>query len=251
MSAGTEPALDAVPAARVTRHVLVVAGGDVGSRAELDAAWPGWDAGVEAVVAADGGLARAEAIGLRPTLLVGDLDSLAPDAVARAHADGLPIARARPDKDESDTELAVLEAVGLGATRITLLGVFGGERLDHGLANLVLLAHPALAGIDVVELDQRTRVRLVTAPAPDGGPVTCLVAGPVGGLVSLLPLGGDVTGVTTGGLRYPLADELLALGPARGLSNERTAPDAAVTVRAGRLLVVEIAVSTGGLSSGA
>ena len=53
------------------------------------------------------------------------------------------------------------------------------------------------------------------------------------------------------GLRYPLRDEPLVTGPARGLSNVRVAPDAAVTVRRGRLLVVESAPATGGLSSGA
>ena len=68
-------------------------------------------------------------------------------------------------------------------------------------------------------------------------------------IVSLLPLGGDVSGITTVGLRYPLRDEPLLTGPARGLSNVRVEPDAAVTVRRGRLLVVETAPVTGGLSS--
>ena len=65
--------------------------------------------------------------------------------------------------------------------------------------------------------------------------------GRVGGLVSLFPHGGDVEGITTDGLRYPLRDEPLRVGPARGLSNVRDALDASVTVRAGRLLVVETA----------
>jgi thiamine pyrophosphokinase len=48
-----------------------------------------------------------------------------------------------------------------------------------------------------------------------------------------------VEGVTTRGLAYPLLDEPLPVGPARGLSNVRSAPDAAVSVRRGLLLVVE------------
>jgi thiamine pyrophosphokinase len=60
--------------------------------------------------------------------------------------------------------------------------------------------------------------------------------------VSLLPLGGAVQGVTTHGFRFPLRDEPLHPGPARGLSNVRTAHDAAVTVGSGTLLVVESAV---------
>ena len=59
--------------------------------------------------------------------------------------------------------------------------------------------------------------------------------------MTLLPFGGDVTGITTRGLAYALRDEPLVVGPARGLSNIRDAIDAAVTVRSGRLLVVESA----------
>lgn len=235
--------------ARAARHVAVVADGDVAPRATLDAAWPGWADGVAAVVAADGGLLRAQHAGLRPTLLVGDLDSLDAVDVAVAEAAGLPVRRAPADKDESDTELALLEAVRLGATRVTVLGAFGGPRLDHALANLWLLAHPALDGLEVVLLDAGARVTMVLAPGPDGAPVTHPLPGPVGATVSLLPFGGEVAGVTTAGLRYPLRDEPLPAGPARGLSNVREHEDAAVTVREGRLLVIEIAAGDGGLSS--
>jgi thiamine pyrophosphokinase len=57
--------------------------------------------------------------------------------------------------------------------------------------------------------------------------------------VSLLPQGDGVTGVTTQGLAYPLTDEPLPAGPARGVSNVRTAANASVQVASGRLLVVE------------
>ena len=222
-------------------HVLVVADGDVAPGSVLDRSWPGWSDGVETVIAADGGLVRARALGLAPAVLVGDLDSLAPAEVERALAEGLDVRRAPVDKDESDTELALLEAVRRGATRVTVLGAFGGPRLDHALANVWLLAHPALAGIDVTLLDARWRAALLSAPGPGGGPVERRLPGPVGALVSLLPHGGDVAGITTHGLRYPLHDEPLVVGPARGLSNVRTAPDASVRVRAGRLLVIETA----------
>jgi thiamine pyrophosphokinase len=233
----------------IARHALVVADGDVAPRAALEAAWPGWDAGIADVLAADGGLARARALGVSPDVLVGDLDSLEPALADGARAAGIEVLRAAVDKDESDTELALLEAVRRGATRVTVLGAFGGPRLDHALANLWLLAHPGLAGVTVVLLDAAARVSLVTAPAADGSPVHHPLPGPSGATVSLLPLGGDVTGITTAGLRYPLHDEPLRTGPARGLSNVRTGPGAAVTVRAGRLLIVETAIVPAGLSS--
>ncbi len=237
------------------RHVIVVADGDVPARAALDAAWPGWADADPTVIAADGGYVRALALGLRPALLVGDLDSLDPDYVAAAEAAGVAIHRSPSDKDESDAELALLEAVRGRAGHITVLGAFGGPRMDHALANLWLLAHPALAGVPVTLLDAAARVSLLTAPGPDGEPVTRLLPGPRGGLVTLLPFGGDATGITTHGLRYPLRDEALRTGPARGLSNVRLELGAAVTLRAGRLLVVETPAGAGlpeaGLSSGA
>lgn len=222
------------------RHAVVVVDGHVPARTALDAAWPGWADAIDLVIAADGGLARARAVGLEPTLLVGDLDSLDPTAVAMAEVAGLAIHRSPAAKDESDGELALLEALDAGAGRITILGAFGGRRVDHELANVWLLAHPAALGARVELLDDRARATLIVAPS-GGMPVTRPLPGRVGGTVSLLPFGGEAVGITTHGLRYPLRDEPLVTGPARGLSNVRELPDASVTLRAGRLLVIETA----------
>ncbi|HEY3335597.1 MAG TPA: thiamine diphosphokinase [Candidatus Limnocylindrales bacterium] len=224
-----------------SHHAIVVADGDVPGRAALDAAWPDWDQGVVDVIAADGGYARALAVGLAPTRLVGDLDSLDPALADAAAAAGIPVVRSPAEKDESDTELALLEAIRVGATRITVLGAFGGPRLDHELANLWLLGHPALAATAVALLDAATRASLISAPGPAGGPVERRLPGPIGATVSLLPFGGDVMGVTTIGLRYPLHGEPLVAGPARGLSNVREHAGAVVRLERGRLLVLESA----------
>jgi thiamine pyrophosphokinase len=225
--------------------VLVVAAGDVPDRGVLDAAWPGWDEDVAEVVAADAGLRHARRLGLAPQLLVGDLDSLGASSASDAAHRGPEVLRSPVDKDESDTELAMLEAVRRGATRITVLGALGGARLDHALANVWLLAHPAIATVDVMLLDAGARVRLVHGPAEQPLP------GRVGATVTLLPFGGDADGITTRGLRYPLAGERLRTGPARGLSNVREAADAAVTLSTGALLVVESPREVEALDSGA
>ena len=218
-------------------HALVVADGEVPSRAALDDAWPGWDDGVSLIVAADGGALRAAAMGLIPAVVVGDLDSLDAAEVARLEATGIPIERTSVDKDESDAELAVLAAIARGAGRITVLGAFGGPRLDHALANVWLLSHPALRSLDACLLDARVRIRLLDATA---GPVRATIAGRIGDLVTLLPFAGAASGITTSALRYPLAGETLEPGPARGLSNVRLEAVATVELRGGRLLVVEV-----------
>ncbi len=217
-------------------HAILVGDGDVPPRAALDAAWPGWDVDVALVVAADGGAAKAPRVGLRPDLVVGDADSLDAAGLAAVRAAGIPVELAAAAKDESDLELAVLAALARGATRFTVLGALGGPRFDHALANAWLLAHPALAGRAVVLLDAAARVRLLDAGS---GPVVVELPGRSGDLVSLFPFGAGAEGVSTEGLAYPLRDEPLAVGPARGLSNVRSGTWARVALRAGRLLVVE------------
>lgn len=219
-------------------HALVVADGDPPDRAALDATWPGWSDGIALVIAADAGAIGARSAGFAIDLVVGDGDSLGERAIAALAAEGVAIERSPADKDESDTELAVLACLARGATAITIIGAFGG-RLDHELANIALLALPALDVRPVQLLDGQTRVRLIRAPDSRGMPARWKLNGHAGDLVTLLPLGEVVEGITTQGLRYPLRDEALSLGPARGLSNVRLGPTATVTVRRGRLLVVE------------
>ncbi|HEX8938687.1 MAG TPA: thiamine diphosphokinase [Candidatus Limnocylindrales bacterium] len=221
------------------RRALIVADGDVPTRAALDAAWPGWDRDVDLVVAADGGARHVAGLGLFPDLLVGDFDSLPEAEVERLAAAGVAIHRSAVAKDESDMELAVLAALERGATSLLLLGALGG-RVDHALANIGLLAHPALSGRSVELLDATARLVLLEGPGPAGEPARLALPGPVDGIVSLLPLNDGVEGVSTEGLRYPLSDEPLPAGPARGLSNVRESRTAAVVVRRGRLLVIEI-----------
>lgn len=219
--------------------VLILADGDVPPRADLDLVWPGWDDGVDLVIAADGGARHAAGLGVAIDLWVGDGDSIGEAALADLAAAGVPIERSSTDKDESDMELAVRAALARDADAIVMLGALGGPRIDHALANIGLLAMPELATRTVTILDGRSRIGLIRAPGADGGAVERRLTGRPGDLVSLLPLGDGVQGVTTAGLAYPLRDEPLAAGPARGLSNVRTAPDAAITVRRGLLLVVE------------
>ncbi len=223
----------------MTMQAIVLADGDVAPRARIDATWPGWADPAALVIAADGGARHAAALGLRPVIWVGDGDSVAPDELERLAADGAEIRRVASAKDESDTELAVLAALERGADDIVILGALGGGRIDHALANVGLLAHPALAGRRAILLDAAARVSLLRAPGPDGAPIQCALPGRVGDLVSLLPLGDGVEGVTTNGLAYPLTDEPLPAGPARGLSNIRQNAAAGVSVRRGMLLIVE------------
>ncbi len=192
-----------------------------------------WLDRADLVVAADGGAGSLDRLGRRPDLLVGDLDSIDPGLAARLAADGVPVERHPADKDASDTELAIDRAREAGASEIVVIGAVGGTRLDHELANLLLLVDPALAGCAIRVVRGSTTVR-----AMRGGERLDL-DGTRGDVVSLLPIGGAATGVTTEGLRWELSGATLEMGRTRGLSNEVVSRPASVRFERGALLVVE------------
>jgi len=191
------------------------------------------------VIAADGGLAKARTIGLVPSLVVGDGDSLAPDILARLAEDGVEVQIHARAKDESDTELAIREAVRRGAVEVVVAGGLGGLRFDHALANVLLLGSPEIqASVAIVDGD--TSVRVIGRH----GREELELFGLPGDVVSLLPLSDEVTGVSITGFAFPLDGATLRQGPTLGLSNELVSAHATVAVERGRLAVIHVA--TGG-----
>lgn len=208
------------------RPVIVVAGGDDPPPSvvhRLPAGAP--------VVAADAGVDHALALGLDVTIAVGDFDSVSAAGLDRAEAAGARLARHPAAKDHTDLELALEEAVLLGATEIVVVGGHGG-RLDHLLAGAMLLAAPRFGG---------TVLRAHWGPADvhvlHGG-ATATIDAPGGSLLTLVPVHGGALGVRTEGLRYPLQDEDLPAGTTRGVSNVVERSPAQVALRDGTLLVV-------------
>ena len=179
------------------------------------------------IIAADGGTRHALATGVIPHVVIGDLDSLSPADLAQVEADGSRIIRFSPRKDETDLELALLHAARAGASEIIILAALGG-RLDQTIANVLLLSLPELKELGVRIVEGAQSVFLIQDETT--------IEGQPGDTVSLIPLGGDAVGVTTEGLEWPLCEETLRFGPARGVSNVLTAEQARVRVQRGILL---------------
>jgi thiamine pyrophosphokinase len=182
------------------------------------------------VVAADSGLDHALALDVAVDLVVGDLDSVDPTALATARAAGTRVEVHPADKDATDLELALCAARDAGASRITVVGG-GGGRHDHLLANALVLTAEAFAAISVEALVGTAHCSVVRSRST--------LHGPVGSLCSLVPVGGTAHGVTTTGLRFALLDDDLHPGSTRGVSNELTASEATVSVRAGVVLAIQ------------
>lgn len=208
---------------------LIVADGDIPSRSAVDQLL---GAAPQLVIAADGGALKAEALGYPPRVVVGDADSLAASDVERFRAAGADVVIRPTDKDESDTELALNEALERGATRVVIVGAFGGRRLEHTLANVLLLASERLKGRDICLADGTSTLRVMHNTE------SLEINGSPRDYVSLLPLTWHVFGVTTVGLLYALTNEMLEQGPARGLSNELINGAATIQIDQGRLAVV-------------
>lgn len=206
--------------------VLIFANGDLSGGAWLTP----YFAEADFVVAADGGVRHLLAHGRVPDLLIGDLDSVDPATVAMLEAAGVAVERQPRAKDETDLELALLRVANRGpVTTIYIFGVLGG-RLDQTLANILLLAHPALAEKRIILVEKYQRAWLIQQAGQ--------VSGEIGDTVSLIPLGGDAHIAHTSGLEWVLHDEWLRFGPARGVSNKLTAVEAHIALNHGRVLCI-------------
>lgn len=182
------------------------------------------------LIGADGGTTHLLAVGRHPHAVVGDLDSLPSAVVSDLMAQGIPIERHRPDKDQTDLELAIERAIADGAEEVILVGALGG-RLDQTLANLLILAQRSWSA--PVRLVEGTQVAEVLR-----GPDTVKVYGTSGDIVSLIPLSAEVTGITYSGLRYPLENATLHFGSTRGVSNELSGTTATISIDEGMALII-------------
>lgn len=217
-------------------EVWVFAGGEEPERLPESL---GGDGEADLVVAADGGLRWAQRLGVQADVVVGDMDSVDGAALAEAEAGGAEIVRHDPDKDATDLELALRLACERGASSITLIGGHGG-RMDHFLGNIALLASlPKEVQAQALMGDAEITVLHGTGADGTGNKGSSrLLDGEPGRQVSLIPWGGDASGVSTTALRWPLASETLPLGTSRGISNEMTGAQAKVSLESGTLLVI-------------
>jgi thiamine pyrophosphokinase len=183
------------------------------------------------VIAADSGLDHALALDVDVDLVVGDLDSVSGSALTWARNRGIAIESHPTAKEATDTELALEAATARGVSQILVVSGIG-DRVDHGLAALSGAASPRWAGARVEAWWGHAHVAVLHGP----GHVT--LAAPTGSLVSLVPVHGAATGLTTQGLEYPLTNETLPAGTSRGISNVVTSTPTSVSLSSGTVLVI-------------
>lgn len=206
-------------------HALIFANGELQAPAD----WHARAAQADLIIAADGGATHCRAVGLLPDVLIGDLDSLDPALRSELEAQQVRFVSHPAQKDQTDFELAVLHAKEAGADEVTVLAGLG-RRWDHSLANLLLAAQPRFARLQITFLQGEQRLHMLRGDNK--------LAAKAGERISLLPLAGDTSGVSTRGLAYPLKGETLQLGSSRGVSNVAEIDFPEVNIEHGILLCV-------------
>ena len=207
-------------------RALIVLGGDAPDRMLL-LSCAGY---ADLKIAADRGVEAFEGTGILPDLLVGDMDSVNPETLARMQQN-VQVERLPVQKDDTDGVHALDQAIARGATNITILGALGG-RMDHAMANLMLLVRAHEKGAYAEILDERMRIVRV-----DG---EISLTGAKGDTFSLLPLG-RADGVTLEGCEYHSEEELaFESGYPLGISNVICEDEAKITVKNGDLLLFHI-----------
>ncbi len=189
----------------------------------------------EILIAADKGLDFCRETNILPTQIVGDFDSLGEKLLPEYEALGIPVHKFCPEKDYTDTEIAVRLAMKLGAEKIMILGASEGNRLDHLFGNVMTMMIPQQEGIDCFMVDAHNRVRILT------NPLEIRKEEQYGTYISLIPLTTDVYGVTLSGFKYPLWDfhfNVLTSG-SLGISNELAEEHGKIDFSKGILLMVE------------
>jgi thiamine pyrophosphokinase len=183
------------------------------------------------IIAVDGGIRNCLSLGFQPDILIGDFDSIGKEELVRYQADGLKTIQYPSRKDETDLELALDYVTRLEIRDVVILAGLG-SRWDMSMANIMLMAHRDYSGMNIRFLDGFQELFLLKAGENN------VILGEPGDTLSLIPLGGDVSGIFTSGLEYPLKNEILQLGTGRGVSNTFTHKQAEISYTQGLLLCV-------------
>lgn len=191
------------------------------------------------VIAVDAGLSYAGELGIHADVAVGDFDTLGSEKLSEYKKDkSLSMDIHRPEKDETDTELAFRTAFSRGCTSVDVLGATGG-RLDHEVSNIHLLVQGMKKGMDISIYDRQNRIYLLDASRQNSRFYEKSKV--YGSYVSFLPLTEEVKGITLTGFKYPLFKKDISIleNPSLCVSNEVMEETAEISFDQGILICVE------------
>lgn len=185
------------------------------------------------VICADGGSRHGRKFGLKPDMIIGDLDSALDPDIKFFKEIGVEFEKHPVEKDKTDMEICLEKAMEK-SKEVTILGATGG-RADHYLANVLMLSNFADRGMEVLIADEYNEIRVLS----DKFKNEIEISGTTSEFLSLIPLTETVVGVTTKGLKYELTKKDLSFGSTFSISNNFNEKKATVSFEKGKMLVVK------------
>ncbi len=177
------------------------------------------------IIAADAGIEKLKSAGITPDLVIGDFDSLG------SRPSGENVRVFPVEKDDTDTLLALKEAISLGFDTVIISGGLGGE-LDHTVANLQTLLYARKNGVSAFLTDGSTTATVIDSTSPIHFDEA------MSGRCSVFAFGGDAHGVDIKGLKYEADGITLTSAFPLGVSNSFSEKKSSISVKGGYLLVI-------------
>lgn len=185
------------------------------------------------IIAGDRGLEALYQLKIVPNHIVGDFDSVSPEILEFYKNQSQIIFHTyHPEKDNTDTDIALKLAISLKSSAITIMGALG-RRMDHAIANIHILKDALETNIPCQILDEHNRIYLINKE------ITLEKNRVYGKYISLIPLTSEVKDLTLTGFKYPLDNYDLPIGTSLGVSNEIVENIAQIKMKKGILIVIE------------
>lgn len=186
----------------------------------------------ENIIASDKGLEILDKLGIIPNYIIGDFDSINKKILDKyINNKRVEIRKLNPEKDYTDTHMALKLGVEIKSKEIIILGGLG-TRIDHMLANIHILKETLENGIECKIVDSRNEIQLINKK-------TILKIDKNYKYISLIPLTTKAEGITLKGFKYPLSNATLEIGHSIGVSNEQIEDNAIIDLKAGILILIK------------
>ena len=185
------------------------------------------------IIAVDKGLETLYKLGIKPNHVVGDFDSIDKEILKFYEKNSeIVFHEFNPEKDNTDTDIALNLAINLKSSNIVILGALG-KRMDHALANIHILKKTLDAKIPCYLLDEYNKIYLIQDN------LKLYRSQTYGKYISLISMTTKVEGLTLKGFKYPLEKATLPIGISLGISNEIVEESASIQLKKGILIVIE------------
>lgn len=209
-------------------NILIISGGDI-NKLQLTEVMKETD--FETIIAVDKGLEVLDKLNILPDYIIGDFDSVNEKVLEKYENRNVIIHKLEPEKDYTDTHVALRLGIELCEGEIVIMGGIG-SRVDHMISNIHIMKEVLEKNVTCKMLDEHNEIIVIDKD-------TEIKKDDKYKYISLIPLTTEVTGVTLLGFKYNLENSTLRVGQSIGISNELTGETPKIMLKEGKLIIVK------------